>query len=210
MEIRTFRETIIRNVLLSLSLTFISYFYAIFELSNYSKLRDFLLMGRPFALDYLADSPLLKYLPLLPVFMLWFFVGAIVYYFYYSLANLYSFAYNYLLMLSCKKAVGLDDFTFRPRAIERLAVHFLAIIGFIALILLLVLILLPISEQIFHIVSNAEAGLELNGLLVNWSPLLILFLYWNALVAVIQLAWHGINSLENYETFKQEHIGTED
>jgi hypothetical protein len=204
-EKKTIGDVIFVNILISVSLTFISYLYILFNLSDTAILREFLLRGQPFAIDYVASSMIMKYLPLLPVFMTWLFIGVLVYFFYYSLSNVYGFAYNRLLIASYNKSEQISDFKFQLRIAERMTVHLVAILGFIGLLLITAIILLPFSANIYLWVESFSLTSNISQFITIWAPIMSLYFYWTILVGLIQLAWHYVKRLEDYETFKAEH-----
>jgi len=205
MEKRTISEVLFINLLLSASLTFISYIYTLFNFNDAVNLQAFLLGGQPFVIDYLTNSPVMKYLPMLPVFMAWFFIGALMYFLYYSLNNVYSFAYNRFLITSYKNAGRGVEFAIKIKPLERLIVHSVAIFGFITFILVYFFALLPLSSKISVLAEAYVTKFSTNQITIVAVPVATLAIYWITLVGIIQTIWHFIKKLEDYETFKAEH-----
>jgi len=203
MEKKLFSPVVLVNLILSVALTFISYLYAIFQLSDTAKLKDFFISGKPFLINYVTSSTALKYIPLLPVLMAWFFIGALAYFVFYALVGVYSFAYNKLQMASYVKSEVKEDFHLEIKPFERVAVHLIAICSFAFGLTLFSVLLLPLSETIYQLVDSFTRT-NPQGILPVALPFLALFAYWVVLAAVIQTAWHYIKKLEDYETFRTE------
>lgn len=205
MKIRPEIGIIFTNLLLSATLTVITNFYFIFNLGSNSKLNDFLLHGKPFLFDYVANGFVLKSLPLLPVLIAWIFIGVFVYFFYFSLTNVYYFIYNQLLIMRYKKTDFGKDRPVNIRVIERLAVHAIVTVSYIFFLLVFSFVLLPLSTKIPPLTEGTFTKLGTTTVFATWSSPLVVLIYWVLLVSLIQVVWHFSKKLEDYETFKNEH-----
>jgi hypothetical protein len=183
----------------------LSYCYAAMRLGNLQEFLELIKTGLPQARKEVLTLSFLQKVPFLPVFFVWFFIGAILYFLYFSLSLVYSDLANRIIVKTSFANTKSGQEEIEISKIKRLFFHTLVVFYYLVAGIITFFFTLPFSEKV-RLFGENIARIYMKANYAFFISFIGSFLFWLFMLNLFALFLGVLFSFIIKEELKEEHF----
>jgi hypothetical protein len=180
------------------------YCFGLLKINDFNEAVKLIQIGLPQVKKEFFTLRFLESVPFLPVFIIWFFIGSVLYFFYYSISLVYSDLSNRIIVKTSYTNIDSDVKEFNISKIKRIFLHFIIVVYYLFGLIVTFFFTIPAS-QLFQLWTEGIFSpiSEPYPLIVS---LIASFFLWLFMLNLFTFFLDFIFSLILKERIKEEHF----